>query len=164
LIELLAVLVIVGMITAVASLRLSGTMQAARMEWATERLIATDNMMRSHAAECGRAAHLRVQLGTGRLTRDFGDPRTKSSTVDLGQGVQVTRFLSTTRDLETGEATVDYSPLGASRTFAIEMNGPGKQRRLIFFAGITGQVTRMEDGQDVRRLLQALRSPGTDPG
>jgi prepilin-type N-terminal cleavage/methylation domain-containing protein len=164
LIELLAVLVIVGLITAIASLRLSGTVQAARMEWATDRLIATDSVMRSHAAGCGRVAHLRFQLGTGRLSREFGDTRTKSSIVDLGHSIEISRFQSTTRDAETGEATVDYSPLGASRTFAVELKGPGNQRRLLFFAGITGQVTRMEDGQDARRLLQALRGSGTDPG
>ena len=164
LIELLAVLVIVGLITAVASLRLSGTVQAARMEWATDRLIATDSLMRSHAGGCGRAAHLRLQLNTGRLTRDFGEPRAKSSIVDLGQSVQVTRFLSTTKDVETGEASIDYSPLGASHTFAVELKGPGNQKRLLFFAGITGQVTRMEDGQDARRLLEAFRQAGPDPG
>jgi prepilin-type N-terminal cleavage/methylation domain-containing protein len=164
LIELLAVLVIVGLVTAIASLRLSGTVQAARMEWATDRLIAADSLMRSHAATCGRSAHLRLQLGTSRLTREFGNSRSKSSIVDLGQSVQISRFQSTTRDAETGEVLVDYSPLGASRTFAVELKGPGSQKRLLFFAGITGQVTRMEEGQDASRLLQALRRSGTDPG
>lgn len=164
LIELLAVLVIVGLITAVASLRLSGTVQAARMEWAADRLIAADGLMRSHAATCGRAAHLRFQLGSSRLTREFGDSGTKSSIVDLGPSMQISRFQSTTRDAETGEASIDYTPLGASHTFAVELKGPGNQRRLLFFAGITGQVTRMEDGQDASRLLQALCRSRTDAG
>jgi type II secretion system protein H len=164
LIELLAVLVIVGLITAVASLHLSGTVHTASIEWATDRLIATDSLMRSHASACGRPAHLRFELGSGRLIRDFGEPRATPSPVDLGRSLQVSRFLSAARDIETGEVTIDYSSLGASRTFAVQLQGPGNQSRWLFFAGITGQVTRMEEGQDARRMLQALRRSGADAG
>lgn len=163
LIELLAVLVIVGLITAVASIRLSGTAQAARLEWAIQRLAAEDTLMRTHAAASGRAAHLRVQLGTGRLIRDFGDRREKASPVDLGQNLQVSRFLSAARDIETGDASIDYSPSGTCQTFAVELKGPGNRSILMLFAGITGQVTRIEDGRDVSRILQAMRPTGTDP-
>lgn len=163
LIELLAVLVIVGLITAVAGIRLSGTAQAARLEWGTECLAAEDSLMRTHAAACGRPAHLHFELGTGRLNRDFGDRRERTSVVELGQSLRVARFLSVGRDVETGEASVDYSPSGTSPTFAVELKGPGNRSAWMLFAGITGQVTRMEDGRDVSRMLQAMRPTGTDP-
>lgn len=162
LIELLAVLVIVGLITAMASIRLSGIAQAAQLEWATERLAASDGLLRTHAAACGQAAHLAFELGTGRLERRFGERREKSSTVELGQRLRVTRFVSATRDIETGTASVDYSPFGACQSFAVELKGPSGRSAWMLFAGITGQVTRMEDGQDVSRMLRALGQSGVD--
>lgn len=163
LIELLAVLVIVGLITAMASIRLSGTAQAAQLEWATQRLAATDGLMRTHAAACGQPAHLQFELGTGRLDRRFGNRQEKTSTVELGRSLRLTRFLSATRDVETGEVSVDYSPHGTCQTFAVELKGAGNRSTWMLFAGITGQVTRMEDGRDVSRMLQAIRRSGADP-
>ncbi len=163
LIELLAVLVIMALITAMASIRLSGTAQAAQLEWATERVESADGLMRTHASACGQPAHLQFELGTGRLGRRFGNRQEKTSIVELGQSLRVTRFLSATRDVETGEISVDYSPQGTSQTFAVELKGARDRSVWLLFAGITGQVTRMEEERDVSRMLQAIRRPGADP-
>ena len=162
LIELLAVLVIIGLITAMAGLRLSGTAQAARFEWAIERFTATDNLMRTHAAASGRAAQLRFQLGTDRLDRQFETRPAKTSSVELGQNVEITRFLSATRDVETGEVSIDYSPYGSSQTYAVELKGPGNLAAWMLYAGVTGQMTRFKEERDAGRILQAIRRPRVD--
>jgi type II secretion system protein H len=162
LIELLAVLVIVGLVTAMAGLRLSGTAQAARFEWAIERFTATDSLMRTHAAASGRSAQLRFQLGTGRLDRQFESRSANTSSVELGQNVEVARFLSATRDVETGDVAIDYSPSGSSQTYAVELKGPGDRAAWMLFAGVTGQMTRLEEERDAGRLLQAIRRPRID--
>jgi prepilin-type N-terminal cleavage/methylation domain-containing protein len=163
LIELLAVLVIMGIITATASVRLSGIAQAAQLEWALERMTATDSLMRNHVAACGQPAHLKFELGTGRIERRFGGRVDQTSQVELGRTLRVARFLSAGRDVETGEVWVDYSPCGTCQTFAVEIKGPRDRSAWILFAGITGQAIRMEEGRDVSRLLQTIHRSGIDP-
>jgi type II secretion system protein H len=162
LIELLAVLVISGIIAAIAMLRLDGSIQAAQFEWAAQRIATTDSMMRTHALNSGQPGTLSFELGTGEIRRSFGDRRGVESATELGGRVRIARFLSPSRDTETGEAPVKFSAYGTSDTYAVELTGPGNRTTWFLFAGVVGQATRMEESGDVRRIMRALRPSGAD--
>jgi prepilin-type N-terminal cleavage/methylation domain-containing protein len=164
LIELMAVLLLVGLISVTAMLRFGATTRKAQFEWSLGRLMAADRVLRNHCLTCGEPGRLQFEIGRGRLERVFKTQREAPSVVELGPRMRFTRFLGAERHAETGEVTVDYSPDGTTETFAIEIEGPGDQSAWILFAGLTGQTRRFEDRRDVERIFEAIRPSGADAG
>jgi type II secretion system protein H len=164
LIELMAVLVLMGLISATAVLRFSGTTRRAQFEWSLERAMAADRRMRTHSGTCGRPASLAFEIGSGRLECAFGSQREATSNVELGARTHITRFLTARRHVETGKVEIPYDPYGHSETFAIEIEGPGDRSTWILFAGLTGQTRRLEDRRDVEHVLETLRPASSDAG
>jgi prepilin-type N-terminal cleavage/methylation domain-containing protein len=164
LIELMAVLVLVGLVSATTMLRFGSTTHRAQFEWSLERMMASDRLLRNHCVTCGQPGHLKFEIGTSRLERVFGARRDDSSAVELGTRLRITRFLAAKRHVETGKVEVDYDSYGHSETFAIEIEGPGDQSAWILVAGLTGQTRRLEDRRDVERILEVLRPAGSDAG
>jgi prepilin-type N-terminal cleavage/methylation domain-containing protein len=164
LVELMAVLVLVGLVSATAMLRFTGTTRHAQFEWSLERVMAADRLLRVHSVTCGQPGRLEFQIGDGRLGRVFPTQRDACSDVELGARMRITRFLASQRHVETGKVEVAYDPYGHSETFAIELEGPGDESTWILFAGLTGQTRRLEDRRDVERILEAIRPAGPDAG
>lgn len=164
LIELIAVLVLVGLISATAMLRFSSSTRRATFEWSLDRVVAADQVMRTHATSTGQAGRLRFEIGRGRLERIVGPKAVIFSVVDLGERQRITRFLAAQRHVETGTVEVPYDPEGHSETFALEIEGPADQSAWILFAGLTGQTRRFGDRRDVERILELIRPAGPDAG
>jgi prepilin-type N-terminal cleavage/methylation domain-containing protein len=164
LIELLAVLVLIGLVSATAMLRFSGTTRRAQFEWSLERVKATDHLLRAHSITCGTPGHLEFVIGSGRLDRFFGAKRDSPSAVDLGSRMRITGFLAPQRHVENGKVEIAYDPYGHSETFAIEVEGAGEQSAWLLFAGLTGETRRFEDRRDVEHILEVLRPAGPDAG
>ena len=164
LIELMAVLVLVGLISATAMLRYSSSTRRATFEWSLDRVVVADQVMRTHAMSTGQAGHLRFEIGGRRLERLVGPKSASVSVVDLGERQGITRFLAAQRHVETGTVEVPYDPEGHSETFALEIEGPADQSAWILFAGLTGQTRRFGDRRDVERILELIRPAGPDAG
>jgi prepilin-type N-terminal cleavage/methylation domain-containing protein len=164
LIELMAVLVLVGLVSATAMLRFGATTHKAQFEWSLERVMATDRLLRTHCVTSGQPGRLEFEIGAGRLERVFGARQAGSSAVELGARMRITRFLAAQRHVETGKVEVAYDPYGHSETFAVEIEGPGDQSAWILFAGLTGQTRRFEDRRDVERILETIRPASPDAG
>ncbi len=164
LIELMAVLLLMGLLSAAAVLRFSGTTRRAQFEWSLERLMVADRRLRTHSVTSGRSASLAFEIGSGRLECVFGSQRESTSNVELGTRISVTRFLTAARHVETGKVEIPYDPYGHSETFAIELEGPGDQSTWLLFAGLTGQTRRLEDRRDVEHILETLRPASSDAG
>ena len=84
LIELMAVLVLVGLVSATAMLRFGATTHRAQFEWSLERVMAADRLLRTHSVTCGQPGHLEFEIGAGRLDRVFGAKRDAAPPVELG--------------------------------------------------------------------------------
>lgn len=162
LIELMVVVAIIGLITATVIVRFSGSLRRARLEWAIGRFVATESGLRNQTARHARGGRLSLELGTRELRRAFGGRKQEATTIDLGSGVEVRTFLSKTRDVSSGQVVVDYTEQGTTETFAVEIETPGEESRWLVFAGLTGQITRLEEERDVEKLLEAVRHSGTD--
>lgn len=155
LIEMLAVMVLIGLVASAAILRFSGVTGPARTEWAVGRLTNIESALRTHAADHSEVASLEVELGSDRLTRSVGEERGTESKSHLGQNIRIVRFLSGSREVSSGRVVIDYSALGQSETFALELDQRGSGRSVwLVFAGLTGQVTRFQEERDARQLIR----------
>ena len=164
LIELLAVLTLIGIITATAVLKLGGASKRAKFEWAIERLESAEGGLRMQAAKQGQEASLRFRIGKDDFQRSVGTDAKGVAGLRLGGDVTVSRLLSRTRDASTGEVTIDYSVQGVSETFALLLRGRGDDQVWLLFAGTTGQATRLYEEEDVQIILETIGERGVDAG
>ncbi|WP_339911638.1 prepilin-type N-terminal cleavage/methylation domain-containing protein [Symmachiella dynata] len=162
LVELLVVIVVIGLLASLAMTRLGGVTNRARLQAEVARISALDSALRTQAARRAEPATLRLDLETGLIERLSGSDERMSRSVELGRTVQISRVLTAMRETNGGRITVDYSRQGSSETFAIELTSTGGEVTWLMFAGLTGQVTQMEEQRDVERIFQALRAAGVD--
>lgn len=163
LIELLVVLTIIGLITALATVRLTGLTSRARSQQAIEQLTFIDAGLRSQSARFARPSQLQLEMNSSRLQRKSQNQMEQPDVVLAGD-VRVTRFLSPTRDVSAGPVTLVYSDRGTSDTFAIELSAPGKTSQWLLFAGWSGQSTLLEEERDVQEILRAFQPSRLDAG
>ena len=80
----------------------------------------------------------------------------------LAHAIRVARFVSTTRDKTAGRLAVRYAPDGTTETFAVQLKPPTQTPVWLLFAGVTGQMTSLEDARDAQDTLQAIRRARLD--
>ena len=129
LIEVLAALVLAGLLAAVAVASLAGPASAARMEDQVERLIAFD-------AAARRAG--------GTVERDRDTLRAGEATLRLDRGFTIASTVPDDGIVITGGRSADY---------AVELVGGGASRWVVFL-GMTGRAVEVEDGVAAREALE----------
>jgi prepilin-type N-terminal cleavage/methylation domain-containing protein len=152
LIETLAVIALLAILTAAAAVSLSGTRRAARAEDAADRLMAFDRATRDAARRVGRSSALRFELNRGRISRTDGDATPTPLALD---GARVTRVIVRGESFGYGEVVVPFSDRGQSPSYAVLLAGQGGQggQRWVAFAGLTGQTFVLNDERDVQDIL-----------
>ncbi len=162
LIELMAVVAIIGLVVATAVLKYSGVASAARLEWAIGQLATMDSVLRNHAFQHAQPCRMELDLNTGRVRRLVGEKSAQLLPLELGGNLQVVRVISEARNVSNGEFIVEYGADGTSETYAVELRSPGGESLWLFFAGRTGQMTRLEEERDVKPLFETLRKDRAD--
>jgi len=162
LLELLTVMVIVGLLAGLTMARMGGVTNRARLQAEVERIAALDGSLRLHAARHIESASLQIDLQEGQVERWIGSDERLARTIELSRAVQITRFLSATRDVDGGRVTIDYSRQGRSETFALELSTADRTSTWLLFAGLTGQMSQWEEEHDVEGMLQSLQKAGVD--
>jgi len=157
LIELMAVVVIAGLISVTAVMQFSGVVRRAKLQWAVDRLSALEASVRNHSGQHDRSETLSFDVGSGRIERLDEE---QTHVVELGQGVAVRRFLSATRSTTAGSSAVEYPPSGHSETYAVRLATASGESAWLLFAGLSGQMTRLENEQHADDILQLIRSEG----
>jgi prepilin-type N-terminal cleavage/methylation domain-containing protein len=119
LIELLAVIAILGMFASVATVVVRGSISAARHQLDWQRLRSMDVTLRAQCRRLKRPATLQVDLDTGNWERHM-------------VGMQSLRLIETTsldevsnrgQVVRTGQATLFYRADGTSDSYAVRLNG-----------------------------------------
>lgn len=162
LIELLGVMLIIGMVAATVAIRVSSLTHQSRLEWGLGQLIHADAAMRSHARNHGRNTALELELGSGLVTRHWGTNTSETKTESLGDRVTIRRFVSPTQDTSVGRVAVNYSGVGVSPTYALELEGPQKQQQAVWlvFVGATGRCERVLEERNVVPLVKQFAATG----
>jgi prepilin-type N-terminal cleavage/methylation domain-containing protein len=155
LIETLAVIALLAVITAAAAVSLSGARRAADLDGVADRFIAIDRATREMARRLGTRPTLRFELngGTVRRLHDVGAAESRATPISL-DGARVARLIVRGESIGHGEAAVPFSDGGRSPSYAVLLvNGAGQ--RWVAFAGLTGQAVALNDERQVQDILSA---------
>lgn len=156
LVELLVVLLILVLLAVSASVVVRTPLDEARVAGAIEQWELLDRQLRDHARRYGRGSVLRVDVNQGLLTPEW-DTRDEvhGQPYSLPASVTIRSIRTEEREARYGEMTISFSSSGQSPTYALELVTSGRELRLAF-AGVTGQVTRLERQGDVEDLFRVL--------
>lgn len=164
LIELAAVLAIMGMLVAVAAVSFKATCRAARAQYAVEQLQAFDKRVREHACLHGRPATLTIDLDKNLLSAIAKDRKDKPAIVALGSAARIDRVCVGRRTIDYGRATISIFQRGTTPTYAVRLRGSDESTRWLLFAGLSGQITEFleDDNAKITNLLNELSSTRFD--
>ncbi len=152
LIEVMAAIVLMGLLSAAVVVNLAGRARAARAEDVADQLAQYDALARAAARRDGIAGSLTFDFPRGEIRRDRPD----AVTLGIGQPVKLARLLLPGRRVGTGSATVPISLDGRSPSYAVLLEGPKGESQWLFFAGLTGTTIRPETDRDVQALFDKL--------
>jgi prepilin-type N-terminal cleavage/methylation domain-containing protein len=161
LIELTAVLAIIAIILGIVAVSLRAPYQRARLQEAVERMAFADRQMRSHARGHFHPCQLAIDLDRSALeiidSRERDAPRRAFT---LGGGIRIGHVVSGTGSVEQGDTHIACSSNGLTETYAIRLQGAGRTQHWLLFAGVTGQMTEMNDEEEVLSLFDHLLGVG----
>ena len=146
-IEMLAVLFLAGMLTALTTLSLASPRRTADWHDVVDRLAYADELARSAARSSHRAGRLAFELSDGRIVDSIGSPR--RTLLRLPAGWTLDRLLDGGGggNDEFGSTTIALSPAGWSRSYALRVSHGGDTRWIVV-NGLTGRVTQCNDERD----------------
>ena len=165
LLELLVVIVILGLVTATVTVRLTASLGPAALEQSVAQFGFADKQLRGGARHTARHSRLELEIGASQLVCRF-DATAADAGVNraLSNGVRITKYLSANQELTYGTAAVQYDDRGASESFAIELTAAGDRRRWLLVTGLTGQITEVNNESAAREILQQIAPPGLHAG
>ena len=147
LIELLAVVAILGMFASVATVVVRGSISAARHQLEWQRLQSMDATLRAQCRRLKQPATLQVDLDTGMWERHMAGMQPLS----LMEISSLDAITNRGQVIRTGQATLFYRADGTSDSYAVRLDGdPDNQWRLT--CGGTGQWVEGVSHDTIRAL------------
>jgi prepilin-type N-terminal cleavage/methylation domain-containing protein len=158
LIETLAVIALLAIITAAVAVSLSGARRSADLDGVAERLIAYDRGTRDIARRFGKQPSLRFELNRGTLQRliDTDASGNRVTPLAIG-GARVAKLIVRGESVGYGEASVPFSDGGRSPSYAVLLTNKAGQR-WVAFAGLTGQAFVLGDERQVQNILSGTEA------
>jgi len=159
LIEMVLVLALVGVLTTVAAVNLSGRLERVERKTLHERLAAFDRRSRAMARRRGEAVTVRLDLVSGRLTRRLANDRqtsTPSEPFALPAGFRFDALHVADRGVASTEATLSYNKRGWSRSYAlgiIDARREPHRTQWLVVAGLTGVWQTVNDEEAARDIV-----------
>lgn len=165
LIELVAVMLILALLIGAATLALGGVRREAEMSDVIDRLRAADETARRQAHRLDEPAELVFDLRRNRIEHSRGRDR-RGGRGDghwtLPRGFSLERAWIEGHGSSSHQIAVGFSSLGHSPSYALAVRGPsppegdGRPRRLLLWAGLSGQMKEPEDESQLETILQSL--------
>ncbi len=176
LIEVIAVIVLLGLVTGAAAWVLTDNARHSTRGKVVEEIAHADRMTRFTAECLGRRCVLRLDLDRQRIRRLIDDEHGRQvlhglkvpdgyriSRVVLGRAFASGRNTDRwrRRRIDMGEVDIPFSAGGRSMSYALRLDSDDGRVWLIF-AGLTGQVTQLHDEQEVNNLFTAIAKARPD--
>jgi prepilin-type N-terminal cleavage/methylation domain-containing protein len=183
LIEVMAVVLILGILATATIFSLAEQVPAARRNDVLDRLAHEDALARLAVRRTGAPATLRIDLGDQQLWRvdEAASEGQASHSWRLPRGYRLDQVLRPVTSeggtssaalsrIDTGTADVLFNTLGCSDTYALHLicpggnpeSGPNEDSLWLVFAGLTGQKMTLKHEDEVHNLLAALGTPRPD--
>ena len=153
-IEILAVMVLLGLAAGVVAVNIRGPMRRASLEEVVGRIVDFDGQTRAIARRQGRPLRLRVDLYAGRLARtdaESGEELGAPAVVPGGWRIEKLRVRD--EQIGSGTATLSGSRRGLSPSYALLLVGPHGERRWLLCAGLSGHFTQCESYEEIENIL-----------
>jgi prepilin-type N-terminal cleavage/methylation domain-containing protein len=152
LIEVIAVVVILGMLVGIASMNLRGHVNRAKMVQAVTMLEDADRYARAFA----RKEHIPLEMTLSRKTRTISIRSSDSSASKkpvrswkLPSGISMNRIRDSQGLVEANEKEISISANGTSPMYAIGLAGANRNASWLVTLGFSGQHIRLEKEADV---------------
>ena len=152
----MAVVVLIAVVSSAVALAFGGSLKKARAIEALDQVRSADAAARQAARRIGTRVRVELDLSSGTLSRTEGaasDRPTFES--QLPAGARIDEVRTAERNAYSGRATIDYSPLGISPTYAVRIIAPGVDHWLVF-AGLTGQITDASNESEVDAIFAPI--------
>ena len=157
LIELLAVIVLLGIISTAAALTFRSSIQSASSTDAINQLKYLDSTARQRAQRFNQPVELIFDLTNATISRREGSKRNDESfTASLPRGFSIDQINIAGNSIFNGEARVQCSPTALTPSYAVHLIGPNFDQWLLF-AGLSGQMTLIKDEATIQDILADTR-------
>jgi type II secretory pathway pseudopilin PulG len=157
--ELLVVLVIVAFIAASVVVSWSGIHYNAVQESAVSRIEALDQHMRTYARTHRTECALSFEIDTGRVRKLYHSRENQNPAREtLGRGMRIEDLQATFERQQSRRIDVTFRQDGTSPTYGIRLAGPGEREKWLVFAGMSGQVTRLNSEREFHAALKSVIS------
>ena len=145
LIELIVAVLLLSLLASAAVMSFSQPLRGARLQDTIDQIRSFDATARRAAVASGRECRLEFDLASKTLSRRDGDGlAVLRSRASLAPSFRISDVRIGIHSTSVGEAVVDVSPMGASRTYALHLIGPATDQ-WVLFAGLSGDMTLVKD-------------------
>lgn len=164
LLELLAVMALLALVSAMAATKFSTSYRQAQVTTAIATFQSIDNQLRTLAVKHAAAYELRIDLEQHTLAISAANAHEKQvvRTYAVPAPLEIAAVRSPREDRSYGEAVIRCDAAGLCETYAIQLTTPTGSARWILFTGVTGQPLNDISDQHVEDLFRALRPTGSD--
>ncbi len=159
LVEVALVLLILAILAAAVTLEVRAPLARIGMRAVLDEIAAFDRLTRVFAREHDRPVRLVVALAAGRIRRtDEGGRDPLGEALKLPSGYRIAGLRLAGRRINSGSVAVSCSARGLTPTYAVRVDGPGGRRQWILVAGLSGQITELDNETEVEDILLALEA------
>ncbi len=146
---------LMGLMMAVALVSLQGPYREARSKHAIERLAHYESQARRYALRTGKSFILEIDTEKSQLAmRSLRGSEAQLSPLYTESGLRIERALFATASGPQSLSKIPVSPRGRTPSYALKIHLVDGGDTWLLFAGVSGQMTRIENESDVRELLQ----------
>ncbi len=152
-------LVLVALLSAIVVMRWSSVQHRAVIESAVSKLSFLDQHMRSFARMQRKQCALSFKINENRVRKLYhAKDNTNPAWETLGRSILVKEMQTTEKHQQQKSREVLYGPDGTSSTYVVHLTCPGNKKLWLVFAGVTGEMTRLETEREADAAL-AVTSP-----
>lgn len=155
LLEVMAVLVIVGLFAAAVTLTPSGWFASARFDEVADHVTFMDQLARQRARRGDREVELTFDLPAGRIERRDVDGEHH---VTMPRGYEMTDMIVRRQPDGRRLVTVPVDRAGYTPSYALRIVGPDHQSRWIIIAGLSGQAIMLDGEKELCDAFNRLAS------
>ncbi len=157
LVELAAVILILGIVAGAVALRLNDPLRRAGIEGVLTEFEGFNHLARTAAREQDRPLRMVFDLDAGAVRRTDERGRSAGTEIALPDGYHLARLVVAGKESYSGRVSVTCSRQGLTPTYAIQVEAPGKVRTWLLVAGLSGQAMRTSDEDAIRETFEAIQ-------
>lgn len=165
LMEMMAVILLIGLLTGAVAWSLNDTHRRAKLNDFIDRLRHMDQTARLYARRFAKPVTLRYDLNEQAVVKIIDpDNSTMRQTYRWPDHFELTMVILRNGETSTGEHVIAYTANGHSPTYVLQWEGSEQQRLWILVTGPTGQWIVIDEELEITDIVQLLQPTGDDAG